>query len=89
MFLSSLANVQVTGSSDAIVTAPPPVRGAIRKSSKGPVPVHVQMLDGRVMQLFAEAHTTGQQFLDQSMHTPPATVAATTLYNVIFPGIIF
>ena len=42
------------------------IRGAIRKSSKGPVLVLVKMLDGRVMQLYAEPHTTGQQFLDQS-----------------------
>ena len=41
-------------------------RGSIRRSNKGPVPCHVKLLDGSVMQLFAEPNTTGQNFLDQS-----------------------
>ena len=64
--LISPSSLKVVGSGDAAPAAPAPVMGTIRKSSKGPVPCRVKMLDGSTMQLFAEPNTTGQNFLDQS-----------------------
>eukprot|EP00048_Salpingoeca_helianthica_P015518 m.227187 g.227187 ORF g.227187 m.227187 type:complete len:806 (-) comp17143_c0_seq1:162-2579(-) len=61
----------VAGSGDAVVpqarSGPSLSSGA--KLNKNHAPCHIKMLDGRIMKLFAEPSTTGQQFIDQICDT--------------------